>query len=77
MKKKLVAIGIGTIVCIFFAFFGLQLYWFYNPEIEISNGVSETRTKEMIMVSFQEKSIFGMSNSEKGRLKNLVKKTMP
>lgn len=73
MKK--VVISILTIgICALIAFFGLQLYWYHNPDIDISIAVSESNTKQNIVLGFGEKSIWGMCDKKKAMIQEFGRK---
>lgn len=69
MKKSIVIVS-SVIIGIIILLLGIQLYGFYHPAIEIGNAISETKTKEFIVVRFQEKSIFGMCASKKQQIED-------
>lgn len=64
MKKKII-IPIILILCVLIAFLGLQLYWYHNPDIDINVAVSDSDTKQNIVLGFKEKSIWGMCDKKK------------
>jgi len=60
-SKRMAIILISFVMCIAVGFLSVQLYFYYNPELDIHISSSTKEDMDIPMIAYNQRSIFGIS----------------